>query len=207
MSWPSVPPQIQGELCWTPPPAAALFTQEPTLQATYCYPNSGSESPGRENAHRHTKYTTKNVTTRCQPEETNELLKDKTTAEACSWRAKVRDTGCLRFADEVFRGLSAMVQKGGCNSARGETQDTEVRELDENLHTDECANAFWPNPNVILGHRVHLPSVLSLDKITLYWHLLFYMRAKRVITSVVRLSNFRTKLQIWIKKYSHFKKK
>jgi hypothetical protein len=35
-----------------------------------------------------------------------------------------------------------MVQKGGCNSARGETQDTEVRELDENLHTDECANAF-----------------------------------------------------------------
>ncbi|CAK9198268.1 unnamed protein product [Sphagnum jensenii] len=43
-------------------------------------------------------------------------------------KSEVRDAGCLRFADEVFRGLSAMVQTGGCNSARGETQDTEVRE-------------------------------------------------------------------------------
>jgi len=40
--------------------------------------------------------------------------------------------------DEVFRGLSAMMQKGGCNSARGETQDTEVRELDVNLHRRMC---------------------------------------------------------------------
>jgi hypothetical protein len=53
-------------------------------------------------------------------------------------KSKARDAGCLRFADEIFRGLSAMVQKGGCNSARGETQDTEVRELDENLHRRMC---------------------------------------------------------------------
>jgi hypothetical protein len=57
-------------------------------------------------------------------------------------KSKVRDAGCLQFADEVFRGLSAMLQKGGCKSARGETKVTEVRELDENPHRRMCKSVL-----------------------------------------------------------------